>query len=366
MRIPLALLACTALAAGGAAARAGQDYAPPSDMPVNGSPSRIVAEVGGQAVTFGNLLDEAQPVLKHQQDVYDIRREELDIDYRRAEQSTLEDRLKTLIDRRLLEIEAKASHTTPLKLLAAVNAPEVSDSEVQALYDARKVPGTPPFAQVKASMRSSLQDQKTQAALEAYYKTLRAKYGVKDFLQPLRQQVAATGPSRGPADAPVTIVEFGDYECPYCHQMEPTLESVLKQFSHQTRLVFRNFPLTQIHPEAMHAAQAAVCAQKQGKFWAMHDAIYADQAPLSIGSLRALAAQVGLDSKQFEACVRSGAADTAITADIKAGDETAVEGTPTFFIDGRYVNGTVPKDQLVSIIRDELDHRGRQTVAAAR
>ncbi|MDE2450940.1 MAG: DsbA family protein [Gammaproteobacteria bacterium] len=366
MRTPFAVLACTALAVAASAAHAGQDYAPSAHMPADGSRSRVVAEIDGQPVTFGNLVDGAHSDLQHQQDVYDVRRAQLDIDYQRAEQSTLEDKLKALIDQRLLEIEAKARHTTPLKLLGNVNTPEVTDGEVRALYDARKLPGTPPFEQVKSMMRSSLQNQKTQAALDAYYETLRAKYGVKDFLQPLRQQAAAIGPGRGPADAPITIVEFGDYQCPFCHQFEPTLESVLEQYSHQARLVFRNYPLTQIHPEAMHAAQAAVCADKQGKFWAMHDAIYADDTPLSISSLRALAKQVGLDSKKFEACVRSGAADVTINADIQAGDELGVEGTPTLFIDGRYLNGTVPREQLVSIIQDELERHTRQGVTASR
>lgn len=366
MRIPFAVLACTALAVAASGAHAGQDYAPSAHMPADGSRSHVVAEIDGQPLTFASLLDEAHSDLQHQQDVYDIRREGLDIDYQRAEQSTLEDKLKTVIDQRLLDIEAKARHTTPLKLLGNVNASEVTDGEVRALYDARKLPGTPPFDQVKTMIRSSLQSQKTQAALDGYYKRLRAKYGVKDFLEPLRQQVAAIGPSLGPADAPVTIIEFGDYQCPFCHQLEPTLESVLKQYSHQARLVFRNFPLTEIHPEALHAAQAAVCADKQGKFWAMHDALYADDTPLSISSLRTLAKQVGLDSKKFEACVRNGAADATINADIKAGDDLAVEGTPTLFIDGRYLNGTVPREQLVAIIQDELKRHTRQSVTASR
>ena len=366
MRVPFAALASAALAIAGATAHAGEDYAPPAHMPADGGRSRVIAQIHGQPLTFGDLLDEAQSELQHERGVYHVRREELDIDYQRAQQTTLEGKLKSLIDQRLLEIEAKARHTTPLKLLGGVGTPEVTDSEIRALYDTRKLPGTPPFDQVKAMIRSNLQSQKTQAALDAYYETLRAKYGVKDLLQPLRQEVVATGPSMGPAGAAVTIVEFGDYQCPFCHQLEPTLESVLKQYSHQVRLVFRNFPLTDIHPEAMHAAQAAVCAGRQGKFWAMHDAIYADDTPLSIGSLRALARQVGVDSKEFETCVRDGAADATIKTDIQAGDELAVEGTPTLFIDGRYLNGTVPREQLVSIIQDEIERRAQRSVTASR
>ena len=366
MRIPFALVVCTLLTAGASAAGAAQNYSPSIPMPADGNSSRVIATIHGEPLTFGELLNGAHADLQHQSEIYDIRRRQLDIDYERAQQSTLSDKLNSLIDQRLLEIEAKGRHTTPLKLLAYVKTPPVTDDEVRALYDARAGAGTPPFDQVKDVIRNGLEDQKAQEALKDYYDTLRAKYGVVDYLQPLRQRVAAIGPSLGPADAPVTIIEFGDYECPFCRRLEPTLESVLKQYSHQVRFVFRNFPLTQIHPDAMHAAEAAVCAQQQGKFWPMHDAIYADTAPLSIATLRALAKQVGLDSQKFELCVRSPAPVKLINADIQAGDDLAVEGTPTLFINGRYINGAVPREQLVSVIQDELKNKAGQKMTASR
>lgn len=368
MRIALSVtvIACIVLVATAAAAKAAPAYAPAGPMPADGSPSRVVAKIGGKPLTLSALLDEAHAQLQQQQTVYETRRRQLDVEYQRAQQSTLEDKLNTLIDRRLLELEAKARHTTPLALLGKVNVPQVTDHEVRALYEERKIPGTPPFEQVADTIRKGLADQKANQALEAYYATLKAKYGVEDYFEPLRQQVAATGPSRGPADAPVTLIEFGDYQCPFCRRLEPTLESVLGQYSHQVRFVFRNYPLTQIHPEALHAAQAAVCADRQGKFWAMHDAIYADTAPLGIPSLTALARKVGLDQKQFDACVRSQVPNQAIHADMKAGDQLDVEGTPTLFIDGRYLNGAVPRQQLVSIIQDELKRQAGRGVTASR
>jgi protein-disulfide isomerase len=372
MRIPFAALARSALACSvfaavtAYAAGAGQELSPAGPMPADGSPSRVVATVGGQPITFGKLLKKAHADLQHQQDVYDIRRRQLDIDYARAQQSVLRSKLDTLIGARLLALEAKARHTSELKLLAAVKDPAVTDSEVWALYEARAVAGSPPFEQVKDRIRQGLEKEKAQQALDGYYSTLRAKYGVVDDFAPLRQQVAATGQSRGPAGAAVTIIEFGDYQCPYCHHFEPTLEAVLQQYAHQVRFVFRNFPLTQIHPEAMHAAEAAVCAQQQGKFWPMHDAIYADRTPLSDLSLRALAAEIGLDSQKFENCVRSDVPMKIINADVEAGENLGVEATPTLFIDGRYINGDVPRSQLVSVIEDELKTKAGQKVTASR
>ena len=362
----IAALAVAALTLPVWAAYAGQNYALSGPMPADGSRSRVVADVHGKPITFGDVLDEAHGDLDRQQQVYESRRHQLDADYARAEQSTLEDKLNTLINRQVLTLEANAHHTTPLKLLATVKAPEVTDSEVRALYDSRKTDGTPPFEQVASMIRSGLENQNTQTALNDYYAKLRAKYGVEDLLQPLRVQVAAVGPSRGPQDARVTVVEFGDYQCPFCRKLEPTLQSVLQQYSHQVRFVFRNFPLTEIHPEALHAAQAAVCAQEQGEFWPMHDAIFADQAPLSIGSLRAIAGKVGVDSSKFESCVRSQTPNKIIHEDVEAGDELAVEGTPTLFIDGRYLNGAVSRETLVSVIEDELQRHAAQSVTAAR
>lgn len=365
MRTPFAVLACTLLAVTAHAAGVVPEYSPPGAMPADGSAAQAVAKIDGEPLTFGSLLAEAHSDLQQQQQTYDTRRRQLDIDYARAQQATLESKLETLIDRRLLEVEAKARHTTPFKLVGYVKVPDVTDTDVRALYEARKAPGTPPFDQVKDMIRSRLEKQNADQALNAYYNTLRAKYGVEDYLKPLRQQVAAIGPSRGRADAPVTIVEFGDYQCPFCRQFEPTVESVLKQYPQHVRFVFRNYPLTDIHPEALHAAQAAVCAEKQGKFWPMHDAIYADAAPLGIGSLRALAKKVGLDSQKFEACVRSQAPNEVIHADMQAGEDLDVEATPTLFIDGRYVNGVVSRQQLVSMIQEELkEHAERGTIAS--
>lgn len=364
MRIPFAVLACTALAV--TAHAAGAELSPTGPMPIDGSPSLVVATIGGQPITFGKLLRKAHSELQQQQGVYDTRRRQLDVDYARAQQSTLTSKLDALIDSRLLEMEAAALHTSELKLLAGVKDPVVTDAEVRALYDARRMADTPPFEQVKGQIRAGLEKQKAQQALDDYYRTLRVKYRVVDDFKPLRERVAAVGPSRGPADAPVTVVEFGDYQCPFCHHLEPTLESVIKQYPQQVRLVFRNFPLTDIHPEAMHAAEAAMCADEQGKFWPMHDAIYADSAPLSDASLRALARQVGIDSQKFEQCVRGKDAIKAINADVQAGEKLGVEATPTLFIDGRYINGDVPRSQLVSVIEDELKIKAGRKLTASR
>jgi protein-disulfide isomerase len=152
-------------------------------------------------------------------------------------------------------------------------------------------------------------------------------------------------------------VEFADFQCPYCKRAESSLHAVLKQYPRDVRIVFRNLPLTQIHPQAESAAEAAVCADRQGKFWEMHDAMYADQSALSIEALKDTAKQLGLNLGQFSACLSGGTPAAALDADAKAAEELGLSGTPYFFINGRPVDGNVPLEKFQSIIAEEL-HAG--------
>src|SRR5262249_22720056 len=148
-------------------------------------------------------------------------------------------------------------------------------------------------------IKQYLASQHNDQATHAFYQGLRSKHAIVSRLEPYRVAVGASGAVRGRADAPITIVEFGDFQCPYCQQEEATLRSVMTKFEGKVRLVFRHLPLTKVHPNAMIAAQAAVCADRQGRFWEMHDALYADQNALSADSLRETAGKLGLDTKIF-------------------------------------------------------------------
>lgn len=337
-----------------AVARAADSYPSPADLPSDGDRSRAVAEITGKPVSFGELLDSAHESLEHQKAVYELRRRQLDEDYRRAQQQTLEGELNRMLNERVTATEAHARGITTFKLIGEVKTPPVTDQEVKALYEQRKIDGAEPFEKIAPQLRDGLAQQKSETAVNDYLMQLRVKYKVTPLLQPLRTQVAAEGPSRGPVGAPVTIVEFADFQCPFCRRLEPSLEHLLARYPTQVRLVYRHYPLTEIHPEALHAAQASVCAERQGKFWEMHDAIFADQAPLSLSSLRALAAKVQLDSDKFEQCVRDPDMNKVISDDVHAGDDLSVHSTPTLFVNGRYVEGGVPEEKLVELVEDEL------------
>jgi protein-disulfide isomerase len=328
--------------------------AEPPGMPADASADTVIGQIKGKPITLGYLKQFAHERLEQQRATYELRRKQLDLDYRRAQQQVLEEELKRSLDQQVLSLEAESRRTNVLKLSGEVRIPPVSEDEVRARYESRKVQGAPPFEQVAAEIRKGLEEEKSSAAMEAYYSRLRTKYGASGAVQPLRQAVAADGPARGPSDAPVTIVEFADFQCPFCRRMVPTLQHVLERYPTQVRIVFRYLPLTEIHPEALHAAEAAVCAQRQGKFWEMHDAIFSDDSPLGIGSLRAIAARIGLNSDTFETCVRDPDVNKPINSDVHAAESLGVRATPTLFVNGRFLQGGMPEESIIALIDDEL------------
>ena len=163
-------------------------------------------------------------------------------------------------------------------------------------------------------------------------------------------------PYRGPDDAPVTLLEFTDYECPFCAQhFRQTYPSLLSEYEGKLKYVIRNFPLSSIHPQAQRAAEAAECAEEQGRFWEYHDLLFQRAPALGMEHLTAYAAEVGLDAERFEDCLESGRKADVVAADFQDGLSYGVSGTPTFFINGRGVSGTLSLEEFESYIDAALD-----------
>ncbi|MFL6414703.1 MAG: DsbA family protein [Bryobacteraceae bacterium] len=174
-------------------------------------------------------------------------------------------------------------------------------------------------------------------------------------------QIPVTGaPSVGPASAKITIVEFSDFQCPYCAVAIGEINALLKAYPTQVRLIFKQFPL-ETHPQADLAAAAAIAAHKQGKFWPLHDAMFAHRNDLSRKSIMALAKELGLNMDRFESDIDSTEVREAVVRDVQDGDRAHVEGTPTLFISGQRYNGPVTLASLKPIIDAEL--AGAQTAA---
>jgi protein-disulfide isomerase len=157
---------------------------------------------------------------------------------------------------------------------------------------------------------------------------------------------------RGEASAPITIVEFADFECPYCSRAAETVEKVRAAYPGKVKLVFRHFPLS-FHPKAPKAAEAAACADEQGKFWQMHDALFEGQ-DLELEAMKANAQRLGLDAAKFDACLDSGRMAALVKRDQAAGNKAGVTGTPAFFINGVMLSGAQPEEAFHKVIDEEL------------
>jgi protein-disulfide isomerase len=167
--------------------------------------------------------------------------------------------------------------------------------------------------------------------------------------------VKAEEPAWGPADARVTIVEYSDFQCPYCKIFnDNTYGRLRQQYGNQVRFVFRDFPLDSIHPQARPAAEAAQCAHEQGKFWEYHDIIFANQQALQPSDLKRYARQLDLDGAQFDDCVDTRKYQASVEADLQDGFRRSVTGTPTFFINGQVLVGAQPFEEFEARIASIL------------
>jgi protein-disulfide isomerase len=155
---------------------------------------------------------------------------------------------------------------------------------------------------------------------------------------------------RGPANAPVTLVEYGDYQCPYCGEANAVVDAITRQLGGGLRFVFRNFPLTEVHPHAEHAAEAAEAAAAHGKFWEMHDALYAHQAALDDRHLVAYGAALGIAAEEMQQALAGHGYNERIREDFLSGVRSGVNGTPTFFINGVRHDGSYDFDTLLGAI----------------
>lgn len=174
----------------------------------------------------------------------------------------------------------------------------------------------------------------------------------------------AGSPLKGPADAPITIVEFADYQCPFCAGSEALIDAVLAAYPTQVRFAYKHFPLTASHPQALPAALAATAAQRQGKFWEMHALLFANQRALSAEQIEGYARRLGLDMERFRADMASDEVEAQVEADRRLARRAGVRGAPTVFVNGRLV-----QDRTVGGFRKLIDpmlDRARSTTPAAR
>jgi protein-disulfide isomerase len=306
----------------------------------------IVADVDGQVVYASDLEKSAAKALSEQrQRLYHLQKQKLD----------------EYIDAVLLTREAKKSAISVEALLdqeVHSKIMPITDDEIEVFYSSNKSRLGMDLKEAREQIREFLRVKKIEIQRTLYLKSLRSNSRIETYLKlpPLfRAEVPITGaPAKGPEYAPVTIVKFEDFQCPYCKQFQPTVTELLSRYNGKIRLVHKDLPLDSIHPQARQAAEAARCADEQDKFWNYHDKLYANAPKFSAGDLTNYAKELGLNVGVFERCFASGKYRTIVKQDISDGVQLGLTGTPTFFINGREISGTQPLETFVTMIDEEL------------
>ena len=308
--------------------------------------SETLAEVNGEAITSAEVERRLGAKLSQlEEQLYTLKRNEIE----------------ALVAQRLLAQEA-AKRGIPVATLMDEEITSkvalVTEKEIEENYQANKGRLRGDEATIRAQLRTQLQQQKLTARQDAFLASLRAKSKIVVRLAlptSARVDVGIAGaPVRGAAGAPVTIVEFSDFECPFCKQASGTVTKLMEKYAGKIKLAYRDLPLESIHPQARRAAEAARCARDGGKFWEYHDVLFAQSPRLSPDDLKRYAVQVGLDAGKFDACVAGGTTSAAVQKDIDEGTALGITGTPVFFINGRAVRGAQPLDAFSRVIDDEL------------
>lgn len=266
--------------------------------------------------------------------------------------------IDALIADQLLDQEAKKRGLSREQLLQQeVNAKvaPASDAEIEQFYNANKARlGGKSLEEMKAPIAQQLQNSKLQQQQQTFVRSLRKAAAVKVLLKPPLVTVALDGaPVRGNANAPVTVVEFSDFQCPYCARAEGEIGKVREAYKDQVKIVYKDFPLP-IHPNAPKAAEASRCAGEQEKYWEYHDVLFANNNALEVPNLKKFAADLKLDTAKFDACLDSGKYAPEIAKDVAEGTRVGVSGTPAFFINGRLVSGAQPFTAFQEVIEDAL------------
>ncbi len=314
------------------------------------SPSDVAARVGDRAITVRELDDrwrsaDAADQAETVQKLYDGRRAALE----------------SIIADMLVAEAAKGRGLSPEAYVSAEvskRAKPVTDAEVTAFYQANigQMQGQSLEAMAPAITRYLIQQREDGARLALINELRKGGPDVRVMMEVPRFEVPLSDgdPSVGNPKAPVTLIEFSDFQCPYCLQVAPTLKKIRASYGDKVRIVWKDFPLTQIHPQAFKAGEAGHCAADQGKFWEYHDHLFGNQRALQADDLKTYAAAAGLNAEQFNACLDSSKHAEVVRDGVAQGTRLGVNSTPTVFVNGRRVAGAQAYEIFAAVIEEEL------------
>lgn len=312
--------------------------------------ARVLAVVNGEQLTSGDIEDALKPLIYSVQErAYQLRRNAVEL----------------RINDALLEQEAQKRKVTTKALLNAeveARTKPITEADARAFYDQNKERVNGDFAQLKDQIIQYLQEQQKRDLQAAFADQLRKAATLQVNLRapeaPVLQIATDDQPAKGSPTAPVTIVEFTDFQCPSCAQAQPVLERLSTEYGDRLRLVIRDFPLEQ-HEFARKAAEAAEAARAQGKYWEYAALLFANQRSLSVEKLKEYATQVGLDRAKFDAMLDSGQFAAKVQRDYQDGMMLGVGSTPTIYVNGRITNDRT-YEGLKAAIERALAEKGKK------
>lgn len=314
-----------------------------SNLSLGGSDnSQIVATISGEPIRAGELdASVKQQMQRIETQVYQIRKRGLD----------------TLIDDKLIEMAAKKNGKTVDEFMAEeidAKIEEPSEKEIKALYEARKGKNTLPFEKIKGQIIEYLKQTKKNQVRRNLLAKLTKDAEIKILLEPPRTEIdIGNSPVMGPKNAKITLIEFSDYQCPFCKRVRPTVWKLMEDYKGKIQYSFKDFPLS-FHQHARKAHEAALCAGDQDKYFEYNKTLFDNQSNMSIADLKKYAAKVGLNTSKFNKCLDEGKYSEAVDKSIQEGIEVGVTGTPAFFINGIQLSGAQPIASFQEIIDEEL------------
>jgi protein-disulfide isomerase len=306
----------------------------------------VVAKIGGEEITEEALIGDDK------MDFFELKKREYELRM---------DRVNRLITEKLIGAEAKKAN---LSLEDFINKNvvkgevKISDAEVKKFVAEKKIPESQVNDQIKDRIKQFMANEKRQNLVQAYIARLTKSSPVEVYFEKPKMDVKVeigNSPILGSKSAKVQIVEFSDFQCPFCSRAADTVHQLQKKYGKKVAIAFKHFPLP-MHKDAKPASEASMCINEQStdKFWKYHDLLFKAQDKMDTASLEKMAKDVGADVAKFKACFESKKYAKAVEADMQYGEKVGVRSTPTFFVNGQIINGAVPLEQFAEVIDEEL------------
>jgi len=310
------------------------------------------------AITESEIRSEAEDDLES----IELRKLRDRASYASAEHEALINALDRILEEKLLTLEAAEQDISKEELIDREiigKITEPTEEEIEYVYDLNRTRVNLPIGDVTEQIRSFLLKMRENEIRKEFLGQLEQKHNVVRNLEQFRIDVKADGrPSIGPDTAPVKLILFSDFECPYCFDFSDTLMEITRRYGDKVQLVIRNLPLTSLHDNAQRAAEASLCARDQKRFWEMHNILFENQHDLTDENILRLIESLDIDDEKFRECFTSGRHKSEIQEDIRAAAAAGVDSTtPTLFINGIQMSGNQPYNALADIINKELQTR---------